>query len=138
MKLRIRKCDACYVTIDGVKSSDTVESLKLKIQEKVTDVLPNGQKLYHAGQLLNDGRKVACYNIQDDDIIHLWGWLRHTELIKVPPRKTVTVSKEGVSYTLQRFIYSEEQRTRKKQMQVFVRSFDGVVFNTQCREEQHH
>ncbi|KAF9070562.1 ubiquitin-related domain-containing protein [Rhodocollybia butyracea] len=53
-----------------VESSDTTEALKAKIQDK-EGVPPDRQRLFFAGQQLENGRTMASYNIRNDATISL-------------------------------------------------------------------
>ncbi len=56
-------------TLD-VDSSDSIENVKQKIQDKV-GFAPQDQSLFFAGTFLSEGRTLADYNIQNDSIINM-------------------------------------------------------------------
>ncbi|XP_058448014.1 uncharacterized protein LOC131428249 [Malaya genurostris] len=54
----------------SVEATDSVESLKKKVEER-EDVPPNNQRLLFAGKQLEDGRFLSDYSIIKGSTVHL-------------------------------------------------------------------
>jgi hypothetical protein len=144
MQVFVKRSYGSTMTISGVETNDTVESFRLRVQDRSGGIRPAWQRLLCSGKQMKDGHTLADYGVRNDTTLQLllrWMFNLRTRKVEldIDVRDTVgrikerVEEEEGVPVECQRVLLRGKELDDGRMLTHYNVFEEGTFVKIECR-----